>query len=213
MKPYQREFLSFAIATGVLRFGDFKLKSGRPSPYFFNAGLFNTGPALKKLGEYYAAAILDWGQPFDVVFGPAYKGIPLASAVVMALADHGQNIGYCFNRKENKDHGEGGVVVGSPLKGRVVIVDDVISAGLSATESVSIIRNAGADPVALFISLDRMERGADGTDSAAAAIAKTQQLDVRAIANLDDLMTWLAEDPQQQEHLAAIQRYREQYGA
>jgi len=213
MKTYQREFLEFSVATGVLRFGDFKLKSGRHSPYFFNAGLFNTGATLKKLGEFYAAAILDWDQPFDVVFGPAYKGIPLAASVAMALAAQGHDVGYCFNRKEIKDHGEGGATVGAELSGRVLIVDDVISAGLSAAESVKLIKRAGAEPVALFIALDRQERSVEHAQSAARAIAQRLGVDVRAIANLDDLTELLSEDPQQQRHLEAIRAYRKQYGS
>ncbi len=213
MKAYQREFLKFAIASEVLRFGDFTLKSGRHSPYFFNAGLFDTGTRLQRLGEYYASAILDWGQPFDLVFGPAYKGIPLAASVAMALAAQGHDVGYCFNRKEIKDHGEGGATVGAPLSGRVVIVDDVISAGLSASEAVKLIRRAKAEPLAVFVALDRQERGANDAASAAQAVAQRLQVEVNAIASLDDLITLLAEDPQQQQHLAAIEKYRAQYGA
>lgn len=212
MKPYQREFLQFAITSGVLRFGDFTLKSGRHSPYFFNAGLFNTGAALKRFGEFYAEAILDWGQAFDVVFGPAYKGIPLAASVAMAMSERGQDVGYCFNRKEIKDHGEGGATVGAPLSGRVLIVDDVISAGLSAGEAVKLIRRAKAKPVALFIALDRQERSADGSMPASISIAKRLKVDVKAIATLDDLMVLLEEDEQFKQHRTAIQKYREQYG-
>lgn len=213
MKTYKSEFLNFAIQAGVLRFGEFTLKSGRRSPYFFNAGLFNTGTALKKLGEFYAAAILDWGQPFDIVFGPAYKGIPLAASVAIALADQGRDVGYTFNRKELKEHGEGGATVGAPLHGRVIIVDDVISAGLSAGESVKLIRRAQAAPIALFIALDRQERGAEDRQSAAQSIAGRLKLEVRAIACLDDLLTLLADNTQYQQHLEAIQEYRKQYGA
>jgi orotate phosphoribosyltransferase len=213
MKPYQREFLQFAIASGALRFGEFKLKSGRHSPYFFNAGLFNTGAALKRFGEYYAAAILDWGEDFDVIFGPAYKGIPLAASVAMALSERGKDVGYCFNRKEIKDHGEGGSTVGAPLKGRVLIVDDVISAGLSAGEAVKLIRRAKADPVAMFIALDRQERSADASMPASLAVAKRLKVEVNAIVKLDDLIVLLEEDEQYQQHLASIQKYREQYGS
>lgn len=213
MKSYKYDFLDFAIQSDVLRFGDFTLKSGRRSPYFFNAGLFNTGSTLKKLGEYYAAAMLDWDRPFDVVFGPAYKGIPLAASVAIALAEQGHDVGYTFNRKEIKHHGEGGATVGAPLHGQVVIVDDVISAGLSAAESVKLIRRAHATPVALFIALDRQERGAEDQQSAAQSIAARLNVEVHAIACLDDLLIFLEDNKQYQQHLDAIQRYREQYGA
>jgi len=160
MQTYQQEFLDFAIDVGVLRFGEFTLKSGRISPYFFNSGLFDTGASLARLGRYYAQAIINSGIEFEMIYGPAYKGIPLAASLAIALADkHDRDVPYCFNRKEAKDHGEGGLIVGAPLKGRVLIIDDVISAGTSVRESVDIIRAAGATPAGVIIALDRQERG------------------------------------------------------
>ena len=159
MSAYKTEFLEFAIASGVLCFGEFKTKAGRLSPYFFNAGLFNDGAKLKKLGEFYAKAIVESGIPFDVLFGPAYKGIALAASIAIALVSLGHNVPFAYNRKEAKDHGEGGTVVGASLKGRVLIVDDVISAGTSVRESVDMIRAQGAQPAGVVIALDRMEKG------------------------------------------------------
>ncbi|MGD8999637.1 MAG: orotate phosphoribosyltransferase, partial [Granulosicoccaceae bacterium] len=171
MKDYQRDFLDFAIATGVLCFGEFTLKSGRLSPYFFNSGLFNTGESLARLGRYYAQSIIDAGIEFDCLFGPAYKGIPLVSTASVALYDHhDRNIPYAFNRKEAKDHGEGGMTVGAKLEGRVLIIDDVISSGMSVDESVDIIKAAGATPAGVAISLDRMERGLDSDLSAVQSV-------------------------------------------
>ncbi len=214
MRDYQRAFLEFVIATGVLRFGEFTLKSGRNSPYFFNAGLFNSGRALRRLGEFYAAAIVDWGEPFDMLFGPAYKGIPLVTAAAIALTERsGMDCPYAFNRKEAKDHGEGGAVVGAPLHGRVLIVDDVISAGISVGESVDLIRTNGAQPVAVFIALDRQERARDSARSAADEVRARFGIEVRAIADLDTLVEFLGERPDHAPQLAAIDEYRKRYGA
>ena len=188
-------FITFAIESGVLRFGEFTLKSGRVSPYFFNSGLFNTGARLARLAHFYADAIAASAPPFDMLYGPAYKGIPLVAAVSMALAEkHGRDLPWCFNRKEAKDHGEGGVTVGAPLAGRVLIVDDVISAGTSTRESVAIIRAAGAEPVGVAISLDRQERG-QGQRSAIQEVRAELSLDVLSIATLEQLIAFLHENP------------------
>ena len=188
-------FIAFAIDSGVLRFGEFTLKSGRVSPYFFNSGLFNTGARLARLAHFYADAIVASAPPFDMLYGPAYKGIPLVAAVSMALAEkHGRDLPWCFNRKEAKDHGEGGVTVGAPLAGRVLIVDDVISAGTSTRESVAIIRAAGAEPVGVAISLDRQERG-QGQRSAIQEVRAELSLDVLSIATLEQLIAFLHENP------------------
>lgn len=212
MSTYKEAFLSFAIERGVLLFGAFKTKAGRISPYFFNAGLFNDGLALKRLGEFYAKAILDSGLAFDGLFGPAYKGIPLAAAVAIALASHGRNVPFSYNRKEAKDHGEGGVIVGAPLKGRILIVDDVISAGTSVRESVALIRAAGAEPCGVAVALDRQERGA-GELSAAQEVSRDYGLPVIPIVRLDDLMAYLEARAEQAEALAAMRAYRERYGS
>jgi orotate phosphoribosyltransferase len=213
MKDYQRQFLEFALQRGVLRFGEFTLKSGRKSPYFFNAGLFNSGAALAALGRYYAQAVVDSGLAFDMLFGPAYKGIPLATVTAAALAErHGRDLPYCFNRKEAKDHGEGGNLVGASLKGRVLIVDDVITAGTAVREAVGIIRTAGAQPVGLVIALDRQERG-HGSLSAVAEVEQEHGLKVAAIVRLAELMDWLQSQGGMQAALAALQDYRRQYGA
>lgn len=213
IRSYQKEFLDFAIDTEVLRFGDFVLKSGRTSPYFFNAGLFNTGQSLARLGEFYADRLLDWGQSFDVLFGPAYKGIPLAAATAIALANKtGLPTPYCFNRKEAKDHGEGGTTVGAELKGKVVIVDDVVTAGLSVDESIDIIRRAGAEPAAVCIALDRQERGLDGGDPASATIERRHNIPVLSIANLGTLIEFIAASTAYRPHLASIQEYQNLYG-
>ena len=204
-------FVEFAVASNVLCFGEFKTKAGRMSPYFFNAGLFNDGDKLKKLGEFYASAILDSGIEFDVLFGPAYKGIPLAAAIAVALAGRGVNIPFSFNRKEAKDHGEGGTVVGAALQGRVLIVDDVISAGTSVRESVELIRAHGAAPAGVVIALDRMERGA-GALSAVQEVREQYGIPVVAVATLDDLLTYLERDESRNENLQAVARYRETYG-
>jgi len=214
MKDYQKAFLTFALEAGVLGFGEFTLKSGRRSPYFFNTGLFNSGERLRRAGEFYAAAMMDSGLPFDGLFGPAYKGIPLVSAAAVALAaHHGRDVPFSFNRKEIKDHGEGGNIVGAPLAGNIAILDDVISAGTSVTESVDIIRGAGARPAAVFIALDRQERGRDGPTSAVREVEQRWDMPVKAIATLDILVEYLARAPRHRVHLEALQRYREEYGA
>ncbi len=212
MQPYQQAFLEFAIDQGVLRFGEFTLKSGRQSPYFFNAGLFNTGGALAKLGRFYAQAINDSGIAFDMLFGPAYKGIPLAAAATIALADeHGRDVPYCFNRKEAKAHGEGGNLVGAPLAGRVLIIDDVITAGTAIRESVDIIRDAGAEPVGVVISLNRQERG-KGELSAIQEVERDYGLQVASIASLSDLLEFLQARGDNPEALAAVEAYRAEFG-
>jgi orotate phosphoribosyltransferase len=208
---FRQEFIRFTIRQDVLRFGEFKTKAGRLSPYFFNAGLFCDGEALKQLAQFYAKAILAADLPFDMLFGPAYKGIPLVAAVSIALADAGRNVRYSFNRKEEKDHGEGGAVIGAPLSGRVLIVDDVISAGTSVRESVNLIRASNAIPCGVAIALDRMERGS-GAQSAVQEVRASYNIPVISIATLDDLVRYLESDPQQARHLAAVGRYREQYG-
>ena len=213
MKSYQRELIDLAIARGVLRFGRFVLKSGRESPYFFNAGLFNTGAALAALGRIYARAIVDWGLPFDLLFGPAYKGIPLVAAVAVALAEgHGRDVPYAFNRKEAKAHGEGGLVVGAPIAGRVLIVDDVLTAGTSVRESVDLIRSLGGEPAGVCIALDRQERGLGGA-SAVAEVEGALGLPVRSVVTLDDLVAYLGEHPALGEALEAVRAYRARYGA
>ncbi len=213
MHDYQREFIRFAIASDVLRFGSFTLKSGRESPYFFNAGLFASGAALARLGRYYAAAIVDSGIGFDMLFGPAYKGIPLASATAVALADHhDRDLPYAFNRKEAKDHGEGGVIVGAPLAGRVLIIDDVISAGTSVRASLELIESAGAQAAGVAIALDRQERGT-GALSAVQQVESEYGLPVAAIVRLDHLVEYLDDDSAMAGPLSAIRAYRERYGA
>jgi len=213
MKSYQRDFIEFALDKGILRFGLFTLKSGRKSPYFFNAGLFNTGSSLARLGRFYATAIIESGIEFDLIYGPAYKGIPLAAATSIALADHHNlNIPYAFNRKEIKDHGEGGNIVGSPLKGRVLIIDDVISAGTSVRESVDIINSNGARPSGVVIALDRQEQGQTEI-SAVDEVRTGLGLKVASIITLDDLVHYLAGEPSLGDTLQAIQAYRNRYGA
>ena len=212
MQAYQSEFIAFALERGVLRFGSFTLKSGRESPYFFNVGLFNTGSALARLGRCYAQAIVDSGVGFDMIFGPAYKGIPLAAATAIALAEHhGRDLPWCFNRKEAKDHGEGGNLVGSPLAGRVLIVDDVITAGTAIRESVDIIRAAGATPAGVAIALDRQERG-KGELSAIQEVEREFGLAVTSIVGLADLMGYLEGHAELAAHLPAVAAYRERYG-
>jgi orotate phosphoribosyltransferase len=212
MKDYQREFIEFALQTGVLKFGSFTLKSGRQSPYFFNSGLFNSGASLARLGRFYAQTIADSGLDFDVLFGPAYKGIPLASTTVVALADqHQRDVPYVFNRKEVKDHGEGGQLVGAELKGNVLIIDDVISAGTSVRESVDIIRAAGAEPAGVVIALDRQERG-QGELSAIQEVQAEHGIPVLNIISLNDLLGYLKDSAELGEFLPAVQAYRDQYG-
>jgi orotate phosphoribosyltransferase len=212
MKDFRQEFIEFALGRGVLCFGEFRTKAGRLSPYFFNAGLFNDGEALRKLGQFYAKAILAAAPPFDMLFGPAYKGIPLVSGVGIALAELGRNLPFCFNRKEAKDHGEGGLTVGAPLAGRVLIVDDVISAGTSVRESVQIIRAAGAQPCGVAIALDRMERGT-GPQSATQEVRSQFGIPVISIATLDDLTAFLQSRPDMAQQLQSVLHYRKEYGA
>jgi orotate phosphoribosyltransferase len=213
MHDYQHDFIRFAIASDVLRFGSFTLKSGRVSPYFFNAGLFSSGRALARLGRYYAAAIDASGIGFDMLFGPAYKGIPLASTAAIALADHhDRDLPYAFNRKEAKDHGEGGVIVGAPLAGRVLIIDDVISAGTSVRASLELIEAAGAEAAGVAIALERQERGTEAL-SAVQQVEQEYGLPVTAIVRLEQLVEFLAGDAAMIEPLAAIRAYRERYGA
>ncbi len=212
MKDYQHDFIEFAIDAGVLRFGEFTLKSGRISPYFFNAGLFNTGEHLARLGRCYAQAIADSGIDFDVLFGPAYKGIPLASAAAIALADHhGMNTPWCFNRKEAKDHGEGGNLVGATLDGRVLVIDDVISAGTAIRESVDIIQNAGAALAGVVIALDRQERG-QGEKSAIQEVEEALGVQVTSIVRLEHLLDYLREQAGRDDDVARIETYRSEYG-
>jgi orotate phosphoribosyltransferase len=212
MKSYQQQFIEFAIKTGVLRFGSFTLKSGRISPYFFNSGLFNTGASLARLGRFYAQAITESALDYDVLFGPAYKGIPLASTTVVALADHYQrDVPYIFNRKEVKDHGEGGQLVGAELSGKVLIIDDVISAGTSVRESVDIIKRAGAMPAGVVIALDRQERGLDSR-SAIQEVEAEHNIPVTSIICLDDLLEFIKNDASLTQHLSAVETYRKEYG-
>ena len=209
----KRGFLELALRCGALRFGEFTLKSGRQSPYFFNAGLFHHGSSLARLARHYAQALASAGAPFDVLFGPAYKGIPLSAIVAVSLAqDHGIDVGVAYNRKEAKDHGEGGWLVGAPLKGRIMIIDDVISAGTSVRESVQWIRQTGAEPAGVVIALDRQERGL-GERSAVQEVEQDMGLKVIAIAGLNDLTEFLADSDDYQEQFAAVNAYREQYGA
>jgi orotate phosphoribosyltransferase len=211
VQEFRSEFIRFCIECGVLRFGTYVTKSGRTTPYFFNAGLFNTGARLDRLAEFYAQAIRTSGIGYDMVFGPAYKGIVLASATAMALSRGGPDVPWAFNRKEAKDHGEGGAVVGTPLTGRVLIVDDVMTAGTAVRESVEIIRAAGATPAGVAICLDRMERGT-GALSAVQEVQDTYRMPVVAIANLDDLLAYLTDSPGYEASLAAITAYRNAYG-
>jgi orotate phosphoribosyltransferase len=206
-----QEFIRFTIEQKVLRFGEFRTKAGRLTPYFFDAGLFYDGAALKSLAQFYAKAIGAAGIAFDMLFGPAYKGIPLVAAVAIALADAGRNVRYSFNRKEEKEHGEGGTVIGAPLAGRVLIVDDVISAGTSVRQSVNLIRASNAIPCGVVIALDRMERGS-GNLSAVQEVHANYNIPVISIATLDDLMAYLRAEPQHAQQLAAVGRYRDQYG-
>jgi orotate phosphoribosyltransferase len=213
MQNYQKEFIEFAIQQGVLRFGEFTLKSGRVSPYFFNAGLFNTGSALARLGRFYAAALEDSGIEYDVVFGPAYKGIPLSAALSIALADQYQkDLPYVFNRKEAKTHGEGGNLVGAPLEGRVLIVDDVITAGTAIREVMTMINAAeGATPAAALIALDRQERG-QGELSAIQEVERDFGITVASIVGLNQVLDYVSGDPELGQYADAIAAYRDQYG-
>ncbi len=212
MHPYQKEFIDFAIGHQVLRFGEFTLKSGRLSPYFFNTGLFNSGASIARLGRYYAETVTRAGIAFDMVFGPAYKGVPLAVATAIALAEqHGRDLPYAFNRKEAKDHGEGGMTVGAALAGKVLIVDDVISAGLSVGESIALIRAAGAEPAAVVVALDRQERS-QGALSAIQEVEQRHNIPVLSILRLDDIITCLDAMPDMANSLAAIRAYRARYG-
>lgn len=212
MQNYQKEFIEFSLDQGALCFGEFTLKSGRLSPYFFNTGLFNDGLGIAKLGQAYAAAIIDSGIEFDMLFGPAYKGIPLAVSCAAALAEkHGRNVPYAFNRKEAKDHGEGGTIVGAKLAGNILIIDDVISAGTSVGESIDIINAANAKPAGVFIALDRQERGNDDR-SAITMVEERFGLNVGNIVKLDDLIEYLSDKPEMSEHLGAIEQYRSQWG-
>ncbi len=204
------DFIAFSIQKQVLRFGEFKTKAGRLSPYFFNAGLFDDGESLLKLGEFYAHSILQSGLKFDMLFGPAYKGIPLVAAISIAFARMGHNYSYAYNRKEAKDHGEGGTLVGAPLKGRVLIIDDVISAGTSIRESVEMIRHAGATPCGVSIALDRQEKGL-GELSAVQEVEQTNQMPVVSIAKLTDLFAYLQGNDSLAQYFPAIQNYRAQY--
>jgi len=212
MQNYQNDFIQLAIKHGALTFGEFTLKSGRISPYFFNAGRFQTGSALAELGRYYAAALMDSGIPFDLVFGPAYKGIPLAATTAIALADgYGKDMPYCYNRKEAKDHGEGGTLVGAPLKGRVLIVDDVITAGTAVREVIDIIRKAEATPAAVMIGLNRMERG-QGKLSAIQEVEQTFGIPVISIINLNHIVDYLKQDAGQAQMVDKITTYRAAFG-
>jgi orotate phosphoribosyltransferase len=208
---FRQEFIEFSLARNVLRFGEFKTKAGRLSPYFFNAGLFNDGEALDQLAQFYAKAIKASGIAANMLFGPAYKGIPLAAVTAVALARDGCNMAFSYNRKEAKDHGEGGSIVGAPLEGRVLIIDDVISAGTSVRESVELIRAAGATPAGVVIALDRMERGT-GELSAVQEVQRDYRIPVVAVACLDDLMTFLRKHPDFKNNEAAVACYSEEYG-
>jgi orotate phosphoribosyltransferase len=210
-ESFRREFVDFAIRAGVLRFGEFKTKAGRLSPYFFNAGLFDDGAKLAELGRFYARAALAAGIPFDMLFGPAYKGITLAAATAVALAGLGHNVPFCFNRKEAKDHGEGGMIVGAPLQGRALVIDDVITDGASKREAIEIIRGAGATPAGVLIALDRQERGQSEL-SATQEVSREFGLPVTAIATLADILATLRARPDGREHVDRIEEYRRRYG-
>jgi len=212
MQTYQRDFIRFAIERGVLRFGQFTLKSGRVSPYFFNAGLFDSGLALAKLGRFYAAAVVNSGISFDVLFGPAYKGIPLAASTGVALAEHHDvDTPWCFNRKEAKDHGEGGTLVGAPLNGRVLIIDDVITAGTAIREVMQIIQAQGAQAAGVLIALDRQERGC-GELSAIQEVERDFNIPVVSIVSLQQVLEYLADDAELKQHLPAVEAYRAEFG-
>ena len=217
MKQMRQDFIHFAIAQKVLRFGEFQTKAGRLSPYFFNAGLFNDGSSLKHLTQFYAQTILVSGINFDMLYGPAYKGIPLAAGTAISMMEQGRNVPYCFNRKEVKEHGEGGNTIGAKLQGNVLIIDDVISAGTSVRESINIIRAAGATPCGVVIALDRMEMGqqmhpSEKKLSATQEVQHTYEIPVIAIATLDDLLGYLQKDEQMVQNLQAVKNYRTRYG-
>ena len=211
MQNLSQDFIAFSVQKNVLKFGEFKTKAGRLSPYFFNAGLFNDGFSLLKLGEFYAQSIQKSGIAYDMLFGPAYKGITLVASIAIALAKNGHNVPYAYNRKEAKDHGEGGVIVGAPLSGRVLIIDDVISAGTSVRESVDLIRQHGATPCGVAIALDRQEKGL-GELSAVQEVVQSNHIPVCAIANLDDLLQYVSNQQDMAQHLLSIKMYRQQYG-
>ncbi|MGR5064579.1 orotate phosphoribosyltransferase [Photobacterium sp. DNB22_13_2] len=212
MKAYQRQFIEFALEKGVLKFGEFTLKSGRKSPYFFNAGLFNTGRDLARLGRFYAEALVDAGIEYDVLFGPAYKGIPIATTTAVALADHHDvDTPYCFNRKEAKAHGEGGNLVGSALEGRIMLVDDVITAGTAIRESMEIIKANGADLAGVLVAIDRQEKG-KGELSAIQEVERDFGCAVISIVSLGDVVSYLAEKDGMEQHLEAVKSYRAEYG-
>lgn len=212
MQEYQREFIEFAIKQNVLKFGEFTLKSGRTSPYFFNAGLFNSGQALAQLGKFYASALKDSGINYDVLFGPAYKGIPLASATAIALADqHNIDTPYAFNRKEAKAHGEGGTIVGAELKGKIMIIDDVITAGTAIREVIDIIRQAGAEPAGVLIALNRQEKG-NGELSAIQEVERDYGIPVASIVDLNQVLEYLKQDPAMAQHAESVAAYRKEYG-
>lgn len=216
LKDYQRDFIEFALQLNVLRFGEFTLKSGRKSPYFFNAGLFNSGLALARLGQFYAEAIIDAGVPFDVLFGPAYKGIPIASSTAVAMAtQHQRDLPWCFNRKEAKDHGEGGNLVGAPLQGKVLIIDDVITAGTAIREVMSLIEQTEAQPAGVVVALDRQERG-KGDLSAIQEVERDFSIPVISIINLNQLIRYMEEkaagSTELSQHLDKVKAYRAEYG-
>ena len=212
MQKYQKEFIEFALKNDVLKFGSFTLKSGRQSPYFFNTGLFNTGAKLARLGDYYAQAIINSGIEFDMIYGPAYKGIPLAAATSIALAvNHDRDVPFCSNRKEVKDHGEGGMILGAPLEGKVLIIDDVISAGTSVNESIEVFNSLGAELAGVIISLNRQERG-KGELSAIQEIEQQHKVPVESIVSLVDLIEHLSAQEEMADHLQQVLAYREQYG-
>ena len=216
MLSFRQDFIRFAIEQKVLCFGEFKTKAGRLSPYFFNSGLFNDGNSLRQLSHFYAQAIIDSGLQFDMIYGPAYKGIPLAAGTAIALSEMGRNVPYCFNRKEAKDHGEGGNTVGAKLQGRVLIIDDVISAGTSARESIELIRAAGAMPCAVVIAIDRKELGQTSREaggiSAVQEVQRNNNIPVISIATLDDLLVYLQSKQGLSANFSAVKSYREQYG-